>query len=67
MRGGELGVERETPGAPLSDGRHFGYIRSLDASSSPATVSFDRAAFLTGEAATEAARADGAIAEDEPV
>jgi hypothetical protein len=39
----------------------FGYIRSVDASSDPATLEFDQADWLSGEAAQEAAEADGAI------
>jgi hypothetical protein len=54
-------------GGALGDGRHFGYVRSVDTSSEPATIEFDVAEFLTGEAANDAAVDDGAIEEGEGV
>ena len=44
---------------PISDGRHFGYIRAVDISASPGTIGFDEAQSLVGEAAHEAAAAHG--------
>jgi len=52
---------------PLTDGRYFGYVRSLDASSKPATMELDFAEFLSGEEANVAAAEDGVIAQGEPV
>lgn len=51
----------------LPDGRHYGYIESIDRSSAPATISIDTADFLTGEAANRAAVEDGFIQEGESV
>jgi hypothetical protein len=53
--------------AAIADGRHFGYVRSVDASSDPATIAFDVAEFLTGQEANDAAEADGVIEEGENV
>ena len=53
--------------ATVADGRHFGYLRSVDASARPATIQVDLAEFLSGEAANAAAVEDGAIAEGESV
>jgi hypothetical protein len=53
--------------APIADGRHFGYVKSVDASATPATISLDVAEFLIGEEATVAAVEDGVIAEGETV
>ena len=55
----------ETSG--LSDGRHFGYIRTIDTSSTPATLTIDTAEFLSGEEANRAAAEDGVIDEGESV
>jgi hypothetical protein len=52
--------------SPLADGRYFGYIRTL-VSDDPPVIAFDRAEFLKGHEAYEAALADGAIAPGEPV
>ena len=51
--------------ASLEEGRHFGYIKSVDIGGSPFSLVFDKADFLTGQAATEAAREDGVIGPDE--
>jgi hypothetical protein len=51
----------------LEDGRHFGYIRSVETSSAPATIELDVAEFLTGEDANMAAVDDGVIPDGEPV
>lgn len=51
----------------LEDGRHFGYVKSIDLAGSPETLVFDLAEFLQGEAANEAARDDGVIGEGEAV
>jgi hypothetical protein len=48
-----------TLAAALEDGRHFGFIQSVDAGA-PAMV-FDLAEFLTGDAANQAAIEDGVI------
>jgi hypothetical protein len=60
------------PGAPLpptvqAHRQVFGYIRAVDASTKPATLEFDEAEWLSGEAAQEAAEADGAIEPGQPV
>jgi hypothetical protein len=53
--------------SPLADGRYFGYIRGLVGQGDSPVIEFDRADFLTGDEAYEAALADGAIAPGEPV
>ena len=53
--------------AAVADGRHFGYVQSVDASATPATIEIDVAEFLIGEAAKAAAVEDGVIAEGESV
>lgn len=45
------------PGSELEDGRHFGFIRSVDVEG--LSVDFDLASFLTGDAANEAAQEHG--------
>jgi hypothetical protein len=45
------------PGALLEDGRHFGYVRSVDADAG--TIEFDLAYFLSGEEANAAYQAAG--------
>jgi hypothetical protein len=58
----------ETPSSPpLADGRHFGYVRGVDADAEPPTIRFDRAEFLTGDAADAAAVEAGAIEAGEEV
>jgi hypothetical protein len=48
------------PSSPkLEDGRHFGFIRSVDLRTSPKTISFDLAYRLDGEAANQAAAERG--------
>jgi len=51
----------------LADGRHFGYSNTVDAEASPHTLVFDKADFLTGEEANEAAREDGHLGPGESV
>jgi hypothetical protein len=51
----------------LADGRHFGYVLSIDTVPDPATLEFDVAEFLVGEEANTAAVEDGEIAEGESV
>jgi hypothetical protein len=51
--------------AALEDGRHFGFIQSVDARG-PAMV-FDLAEFLTGDSANQAALEDGVIQPGENV
>lgn len=53
--------------ALLADGRWFGYIRAVDPSASPQTISFDVAEFLVGDEAQRAAEAEGAVSPGEPV
>jgi hypothetical protein len=62
------------PGTPLpptvqaiQTAERFGYIRSVDSSIEPATLEFDEAEWLSGEAAQQAAEADGAIQPGDPV
>lgn len=55
----------ETP--VLEDGRHFGYIRTVDTGTAPHSLEFDLAQWFTGEEANEAAREDGAIGPEETV
>jgi hypothetical protein len=52
--GGPEGVTEPTPfpGAALGDGRHFGYVRSVDTEAR--TIEFDLAYFLSGEEANQA-------------
>jgi hypothetical protein len=45
--------------APLPDGRHFGFIKSINLNASPATMVFDLAYFLTGDEANAAAAKRG--------
>lgn len=53
---GSVGPEPGEPGSPgealLDDGRHFGYVRSVDVEGR--TISFDLAYFLSGEEANQA-------------
>jgi hypothetical protein len=53
--------------SPLSDGRHFAYIQTIETSSTPATLTIDTAEFLSGEEANRAAAEDGVIEEGESV
>jgi hypothetical protein len=46
---------------------HFGYIRSVSTAGPAATLAFDEAEFLTGNAAQKAAEADGAVEPGEHV
>jgi hypothetical protein len=61
------------PGKPLpptiqsETAERFGYIRSVDTSTRPATLEFDEAEWLSGEEAQRAAEADGAIDPGAPV
>jgi hypothetical protein len=56
-----------TASAVLEDGRHFGYITSVDVEDSPHALVFDLAQWFQGEEANTAAREDGAIGQDETV
>jgi hypothetical protein len=47
------------PGPELEDGRHFGYIESIDLETPVGTVVFDLGYFLSGEEANQAAAEDG--------
>jgi hypothetical protein len=49
----------QSPSAELPDGRHFGFIHSIDLSSHVPTLVFDLAYFLTGDAANKAASKHG--------
>jgi hypothetical protein len=46
------GAAAPSPAAVLDDGRHFGYVRSVDTSAG--TIEFDLASFLSGEEADRA-------------
>lgn len=50
-------VRAPLPEAPLEDGRHFGYVRSVDPDEG--TIEFDLAYFLSGEEANQAYHAAG--------
>jgi hypothetical protein len=62
---GAQSVSTESQGQPrppepqIPDGRHFGYIKSIDLDNSPPSIVFDEAQFLDGEAANEASAAHG--------
>ena len=43
----------------VADGRYIAYVKQVDAGADPATVLFDRAVFLTGDAANRYARDHG--------
>jgi hypothetical protein len=43
----------------VEDGRYFVFVDSIDTDSDPATITFDLARFLTGDAAIEAAKEHG--------
>ena len=55
------------PDSPLSDGRHFVYIMGVNLVGQGIGIQFDRAEFLSGKEANEAAVAAGAIEEGEAV
>jgi hypothetical protein len=47
-------------GSPvIEDGKNFAFVTSVDASANPPTVTYDLAYFLTGDAATQAAKDHG--------
>jgi hypothetical protein len=50
-----------------SSAEHFGYIRSVSTAGPAATLAFDEAEFLTGDAAQKAAEEDGVVAPGESV
>ena len=54
-----------TPGP--SPAEQFGYIRSVSTAGPAATLAFDEAEFLTGDAAQKAAEEDGVVAPGEAV
>ena len=54
-----------TPGP--SPAEHFGYIRSVSTAGPAATLAFDEAEFLTGDAAQRAAEEEGVVARGETV
>ena len=54
-----------TPGP--SPAEQFGYIRSVSTAGPAATLAFDEAQFLTGDAAQKAAEEDGVVAPGETV
>ena len=62
---GTQSVSTKSQGPPrptesqLPDGRHFGYIKSIDLDDSPPSIVFDEAQFLDGEAANQASAAHG--------
>jgi hypothetical protein len=54
-------------GASIQTAEQFGFIRSVDTSTEPATLEFDEAEWLTGEAAQQAAVEDGQLEPGQPV
>jgi hypothetical protein len=54
-------------GAAIQTAEQFGFIRSVDTSTEPATLEFDEAEWLTGEAAQKAAVEDGQLEPGQPV
>jgi hypothetical protein len=50
-------IQAPSPEAPLEDGRHFGYIRTVDRDAR--TIEFDLASFLSGKEANDAYHAVG--------
>ena len=54
-----------TPGPSAAE--QFGYIRSVSTAGPAATLAFDEAQFLTGDAAQKAAEEDGVVAPGEAV
>lgn len=54
-------------GPPVGDGAHVGLLVAVGADQSPARITTDLGRWFTGRAATQAAIADGAIAEGESV
>jgi hypothetical protein len=48
-----------SPSPALEDGRHFGFIESVDIRTLPGTMVFDLALFLTGDEANQAAAEHG--------
>jgi hypothetical protein len=59
-------ISTQPPPASTSD-EHFGYIRRVSTMGPVATLAFDEAEFLTGDAAQKAAEEDGAVPPGEPV
>jgi hypothetical protein len=58
----------QTPPPPgQSPAEHFGYISSVSTAGPTATLAFDEALFLTGDAAQKAAEEDGVVAPGETV
>ena len=55
------------PAPGPSPAEHFGYIRSVSTAGPAATLAFDEAEFLTGDAAQKAAEEDGVVAPGETV
>jgi hypothetical protein len=55
----DTGLPPTIPKPPLEDGRHFGYIRSVDVETSPDTLVFDLAYFYTGDDANREAAERG--------
>jgi hypothetical protein len=54
-------------GAAIRTAEQFGFIRSVDISAEPATLEFDDAEWLTGDAAQKAAVEDGELEPGQPV
>jgi hypothetical protein len=67
--GGSAPEAGPTPygGASIQTAEQFGFIRSVDTSTEPATLEFDEAEWLTGEAAQHAAVEDGQLEPGQPV
>ena len=62
----QTSIQPAPPPGP-SPAEHFGYIRSVSTAGPAATLTFDEAQFLTGDAAQKAAEKDGAVAPGETV
>ena len=56
-----------SPARLTGDGRYFGYVRAVDATSDPRTIGFDVAQFFFGKNVQEAAEEDGAVRPGEAV
>jgi hypothetical protein len=60
-------TEGSSPARLSGDGRYFGSVRAVDATSKPPTVTFDIAQFFFGKDVQKAAEEDGAVEPGEPV
>ena len=65
--GGDEKAAIEPTQTETATAEHFGYIRGVSTAGPAATLAFDEAQFLTGDAAQKAAEEDGVVAPGEPV